>query len=251
MDLMEEQWDEISLEGILSFSFGTFFNVIPKLVLISWTFSVLNWNMWLIFIPLFMISECISFKINEDLKEEGIKYYGKRLFTSIQVMFGYSGWKGTIFSAFLMACFLIPLSISLHAAVNTSEQVDYFSVFPSDPFPSCTICFTNSSRIEQQKIWNNETTTFSKNCIMTYSAVLCDQGLESGQRNIIVVQLALMIIMVSLLLTVIVPCTIWAVACIWIGAVGSTRISASPVYILGLAALGMFMYLGLAALGTF
>ena len=170
MDLMEEQWDEISLEGILSFSFGTFFNVIPKLVLISWTFSVLNWNMWLIFIPLFMISECISFKINEDLKEEGIKYYGKRLFTSIQVMFGYSGWKGTIFSAFLMA---------------------------------------------------------------------------------IVVQLVLMIIMVSLLLTVIVPCTIWAVACIWIGAVGSTRISASPVYILGLAALGMFMYLGLAALGTF
>ena len=107
-----------------------------------------------------------------------------------------------------MACFLIPLSISLHAAVNTSEQVDYFSVFPSDPFPSRTICFTNSSLIEQQEMWNNDTTTFSNNCNMTYSAVLCDQGVEGGQRGTIVVQLALMISMVSSLLVaaVIVPC---------------------------------------------
>ena len=147
------------------------------------------------------------------MEEKGFSKKFRVLLTSIQVMFGYHGLVlvGTTFSALIMACFLIPLAINLHAALNTSEQVDYFSVFPSDPFPSRTICFTNSSLIEQQEMWNNETTTFSKNCIMTYSAVLCDQGLESGQRNIIVVQLALMIIMVSLLVTVIVPCTILAV----------------------------------------
>ena len=139
-------------------------------------------------------------------KDFGVQYLGNRLIASIQVMFGYHGGWGTAFSALIMACFLIPLAINLHAALNTSEQVDYFSVFPSDPFPSRTICFTNSSLIEQQEMWNNETTTFSNNCNITYSAVLCDQGLEGGQRNIIVVQLALMITMVSLLFAAIAPC---------------------------------------------
>ena len=205
MDLMEEQWDEISLEGILSFSFGTFFNVIPKLVLISWTFSVLNWYMWLFFIPLFLIPLCIVRIIN-NLKCKGWKI-GNEIILSFLVIFGYAGRNGTIISAFLMACFLIPLGISLHAAVNTSEQVDYFSVFPSDPFPSRTICFTNSSLIEQQELWNNKTTTFSNSCNMTFSEVLCDQGIDGGQRNIIAVQLAVMITTVSLLVAIVAPCT--------------------------------------------
>ena len=215
------------ISGIFSFISGTFFNVIPKLVLMSWLFSVLNCYMWLFVIPVFFISMCISFNIMTmkdwmDEKWSGnrwqfdgiskkdfrVQYLGNRLMASIQVMFGYHGLVGTIVSTLIMACFLITLAINLHAAVHTSEQVDYFSVFPSDPFPSRTICFTNSSLIEQQEIWNNETTTFSNNCNMTYSAVLCDQGVEGGQRGTIVVQLALMISMVSSLLVaaVIVPC---------------------------------------------
>ena len=212
-DVQEEnsfssKWELMSVKGILSFIAGTFFNVIPKLVLISWTFSVLNWYMWLFFIPLFLISWYIVSKTNDfnfpsnligRMKVEEpyvMNRFGLQFITTIQFMFGYSGRRGTLFSAFIMTCFLIPLGISLHAAVNTSEEVDYFAVFPRDPFPSRTICFTNSSLIEQQDMWSNETITFSNNCNMTYSEVLCDQA---GHRNIIVVQLALLITMVSLL----------------------------------------------------
>ena len=199
----ESKWELMSFTGILSFIAGTFFNVIPKLVLISWTFSVLNWYMWLFFIPLFLISWYIATKTTAKftsrvprIMKDFIMKFGFQFITTIQFMFGYAGKGGTIFSALIMTCFLIPLGISLHAAVNTSEEVDYFAVFPRDPFPSRTICFTNSSGIVQQEMWSNETTTFSNNCNMTYSEVQCDQ---EGQRNIIVVQLALMITTASLI----------------------------------------------------
>ena len=185
----DPDWELMSVKGIFTFIAGTFLNVIPKLVLISWTFSVLNWYMWLFLIPLFLISLYTSSNAPDELS-------GSTLINSIQLMFGYAGSWGTLFSAFIMTCFLIPLGISLHAAVNTLEEGDYFAVFPRDPFPSRTICFTNSSGIEQQEMWSNETKTFSNNCNMTYSEVQCDQ---EGQRNIIIVQLALLITTASLI----------------------------------------------------
>ena len=109
-------------------------------------------------------------------------------------MFGYAGRGGTLMSALVLVTFLIPLGIALHAAVHTSEEVNYFGVFPADPFPSRVICFTNSSMAQQQERWQNKTTQFSSSCKLTFSAVPCDQG----QRGVIIIQLSLMIALLSI-----------------------------------------------------
>ena len=195
----KDDWELMSKKGIISFISGTFLNVVPKLVLISWTFSVLNWYGWLFFIPFFLVSCCIACCIPID-HVSGLKLLGYKIIISIQIMFGYSGKLGTVFSAFLLSSFVIPLGIALHAAVNTTDQVDHFAVFPSDPFPSRTICFTNTSILEQQERWQNKTTFFSNNCKTTFSEVRCDQELDGGQRSIILSQLAMMITIPVLLI---------------------------------------------------
>ena len=107
-------------------------------------------------------------------------------------MFGYAGhtyWK--FLNVFIFTCSLIPLALALHAAVNTTDQNNYFAKFPEDPFPLRTFCFTNSSINEQRDLWKDETRFFSNNCNVTYSGVLCDEEGE-GQRWTIIIQLAIM-----------------------------------------------------------
>ena len=134
---------------------------------------------------------------NRTIKSDRTVYNDNILFKlllPIQNMFGYAGRGGTLMSALVLVTFLIPLGIALHAAVHTSEEVNYFKVFPTDPFPSRVICFTNSSMAQQQERWQNKTTQFSSSCKLTFSAVPCDQG----QRGVIIIQLSLMIALLSI-----------------------------------------------------
>ena len=90
--------------------------------------------------------------------------------------------------------FLIPLGINLAGAVNsleitnTNSSSDPFDAFPIDPFPSSTICFTNSSIIDQEKRWENKTTPFSNSCNKTFEAKPCYEW-----RDTIITKLSLMI----------------------------------------------------------
>ena len=199
----DKEWTLISGPGLQSFLTGTFMHVIPKLVLTAWTFSVLNWYGWFFIAPLFFISCFMACRNGAG----DIDITFLHIVPSIQILFGYPGKKRTYISALMLTSFLIPLGIALHAAVNTSEAVDFFQVFPSDPFPSRVICFTNSSTKIQEELWQNKTTYFSNNCNKTYSAVPCDFGLGQGQRNIIIGQLSAMIVIsvgVLILLTLII-----------------------------------------------
>ena len=143
-------------------------NVIPKLVLISWTFSILNWCGWIFLGAWFLFA---GFTIIFLYKEEGFKY---KLLLVVHVTLGYVGGKrGFVISALLLSCFVFPLGISLNAAKTSSylQEVDSFGLFPSDPFPSRTICFTNSSLIEQRERWLGRNITFSDKCNLTYNAM--------------------------------------------------------------------------------
>ena len=214
-DKKKEKWRLMTVRGFLhSFIPGTFLNVIPKLMLIAWTFSILNWYGWFFVIPLLLIScifswttyhklyEKIEKSKNRSVKSDRTVYNGSifvKFLLPIQNMFGYAGRGGTLMSALVLVTFLIPLGIALHAAVHTSEEVDYFGVFPSDPYPSRVICFTNTSMAQQQERWMNKTTHFSGSCNLTFSAVSCGfhQG-QRGQRGVIIIQLSLMIALMSI-----------------------------------------------------
>ena len=145
-------------------------NVIPKLVLISWTFSILHWYGWIFMTVLFLIA---GQQIHCAVPEKTLK---SKLLLTIQITFGYvGGYRGPMISALLLTCFQVPLGIALHAAMNSSYMQDYdsFAIFPPNPFPSRTICFTYFSKIKQEQRWINRTDQLSESCNFTFSAVPC------------------------------------------------------------------------------
>ena len=186
-------WTMKSCKGFfLHFLMGTFLNVIPKLVLISWTFSVLNWYGWFFIFPLQLVSAGLAFcwhKIDAQDETHG-RTWSYVLIRSLQLAFGYAGSMASIITGILLLLFLIPLGLNLQGAIISSEVTnsDPFYVFPVDQFPSSTICFTNSSIIDQEKRWENITTPFSNSCNKTFEALPCQE-----MRDTIITKLSLMI----------------------------------------------------------
>ena len=182
-----EKWELLSTTGFfLHFSSGVFLNTIPKLVLISWTFSVLKWYGWLFVSALFLLAGLLILVL---FRKEPLK---SKLLLTLQITFGYVGGKrGLVISALILSCFLFPLVISLNAAKTSSyeRELDSFGLIPYDPFPSRTICFTNSSLIEQHQKWSGRNITFSDKCNLTYNAVPC----LPEEKELIITQLCLMI----------------------------------------------------------
>lgn len=194
-----EEWKLFSVNGFfLHFISGVFLNTVPKLVLISWTFSVLNWYGWLFVMALFMISGlAILFlyqKRFDDVNRSSLLFRTpmSKLLLTMQITFGYAGGRrGFIISALLLTCFLIPLGITLSAVLSTSflEENDSFAIFPRNPYPSRTICFTNASKIKQEIQWSYREDKFSNDCNFTYSAVSC----APEHREFLITQLSFMI----------------------------------------------------------
>ena len=101
-----------------------------------------------------------------------------KLLLTIQITFGYvsvGGHRGPIISALLLTCFQVPLAIAMNAAINSGymQEYDSFAIFPQNPFPSRTICFTEFSKMEQEQRWINRTDYLSKSCNFTSNAVPC------------------------------------------------------------------------------
>ena len=190
----DNEWSLFSCEGFfMNFLIGTFFNVIPKLVLISWTFSVLNWYGWFVIIPLLIVCACMAWcwKENDDDDDEHeMNTTAYVLYRSLQLAFGYAGLLANIVVCILLLLFLIPLGLNLAAVINSSNEVgsDPFDIFPVDPFPSSTICFTNFTILNQEERWENKTTTFSNSCNKTFEAVPCEDV-----RETIITKLSIMI----------------------------------------------------------
>ena len=160
--------------------------MMPKLILISWTFSILKWYGWLFVSALFLLSGILILVL---FRKEPLK---SKLLLSVQITFGYVGGKrGFVISALILSCFLFPLGISLNAAKTSSyeRELESFGLFPYEQFPSRTICFTNSSKIEQHEKWFGRNITFSNKCNLTYNAVPCVQV----EKELIITQLCLMI----------------------------------------------------------
>ena len=185
----DNEWSIFSCEGfLLNFLVGTFLNVIPKLVLISWTFSVLNWYGWFFIISLLLFCACMTFcskwldhgEVYEE-KKSSLNTPAYVLFRSLQLAFGYTGVSGSFFGCILLLLFTIPLGLNLAAVNNSSNEVDGdpFDIFPVDPFPSSTICFTNFTILAQEERWENKTTTFSNSCNKTFEAVPCEEVRET------------------------------------------------------------------------
>ena len=191
-----KKWNPMSVEGILTFIIGTFFIVFTKLILFSWTFSVLEWSGWTFLFILFMSAMYFAGLYLDDIdyKRESLwKLLGRQFFYSIQIMFGYNVHTyGRCFNVFIFSMSLIPLAFALQAAVITTEENNYFEKFAENPFPSRTFCFTYSSIQHQQDLWKDETRFHSNSCNITYSGVLCDEE-GGGQRWTIIIQLAIMI----------------------------------------------------------
>ena len=97
------------------------------------------------------------------------------LLRTLQLAFGYSGLRANMIVAILLLVFLIPLGLNLAAVINSSKEIDSdpFDMFPVDPFPSSTICFTNFTILNQQEKWENKTETFSNSCNKTFEAIPC------------------------------------------------------------------------------
>ena len=175
----DKDWSLFSCRAFVQdFLMGTFLNVIPKLLLISWTFSVLNWYGWFFIVPLLLVCAIMSYwhYRDQEYEDEGKNVCSYILFRSFQLAFGYSGIDAHLIVCILLLLFLIPLGINLAGAVNSLEVTnssDPFDAFPVDPFPSSTICFTNSSIIDQEERWENKTTPFSNSCNKTFEAIPC------------------------------------------------------------------------------
>ena len=129
-------------------------------------------------------------KKEDDKTNENIFFYV--LLRSLQLAFGYAGLLANFIVAILLLLFLIPLGINLAGAINslevTNSSGDPFDVFPVDPYPSSTICFTNSSIIDQEVRWENKTTPFSNSCNKTFEAIPCFEV-----RDTIITKLSIMI----------------------------------------------------------
>ena len=197
----DAKWSLLSCEGFFgNFLIGTFFNVIPKLVLISWIFSVLNWYGWFFIIPILLVCACMTFcwkckadgedDENEKTTDSSLNIPAYVLFRSLQLTFGYAGWIANMVVCILLLLFVIPLGLNLAAAINSSNEIDSdpFDIFPVDPFPSSTICFTNFTILAQEERWENKTTTFSNSCNKTFEAVPCEDV-----RETIITKLSIMI----------------------------------------------------------
>ena len=187
-------WDLLQIVPGNKILFCTFFLVLPKLLLFSWTVSVLKWYSLLFIVPIGMILLCI----NAWIGGEGI------LLRTIKDILGYNGrtTKRLLPSVILLSSFLIPLSLSLHVSVNSPfySKEDYFGIFPSDPFPSSTICFTNSSTVLQEEMWGNLTTSWSPTCNVTFTAQPCSPQVK--ERTEIILSCSLVFMCLGLALVV-------------------------------------------------
>ena len=194
----DEDWSLFSCEGFFwHFLTGTFLNVIPKLVLTSWTFSVLNLYGWFVIIAILLLCAIMAcdyalWKPNsEKRKREKGNLCGYVLFRTLQLTFGYCGLEANFIVCILLLYFLLPLGINLSDTINPLEVTnssDPFNLFPVDPYPSSTICFTNLTIIYLEDKWENKTTPFSNSCNKTFEAIPCYEV-----RNTIITKLSLMI----------------------------------------------------------
>ena len=83
---LDENWELLSLDGMKKYLFGTFFNVIPKLILIAWTFSILKWYTLFFIIPIFVIT--IGISLYEDKDMSSIQ---EKVLQPFKIVFGYAG----------------------------------------------------------------------------------------------------------------------------------------------------------------
>ena len=153
-----------------------------------------NWYGWFLIIPLLLICAGMAYYMNVYIvfskKNENTLLY--TCFRSLQLVFGYAGGIANVVVGILLLFFLIPLGLNLAAVINSSNEVDGdpFDVFPVDPFPSSTICFTNFTILDQEERWENRTTTFSNSCNKTFETVPCEDV-----RDTIITKLAMIGIM--------------------------------------------------------
>ena len=72
-----------------------------------------------------------------------------KLTLTYRIMLGYvnfgGGYRVPLINALILICFQVPLGIAMKAAINSGyiQEYDSFAIFPQDPFPSRTICFTS------------------------------------------------------------------------------------------------------------
>ena len=158
--------------------FCTLLLVLPKLLLISWTISVLKWYSLLLIVPIVVILLFVKLAQDQFRHPEESHWQGLHLLLAMSKdILGYSGREDKLLlpSVVILSSFLIPLSIALHASVNTSfySEEDKFGIFPSDPYPSSTICFTNASTAMQRDMWENLTMPWSPTCNVTFTSEPC------------------------------------------------------------------------------
>ena len=124
-----------------------------------------------------------------------------KLTLTYQIMLGYvnfgGGYRVPLINALILICFQVPLGIAMKAAINSGyiQEYDSFAIFPQDPFPSRTICFTYFSKMEQEQRWINRTDYLSESCNFTYNVVPC----YAEHRENIITWLAFMIAIMSAL----------------------------------------------------
>ena len=177
-----------------------FLLVFPKLVLFSWTVSVLRaWSI-LFFLPIMAINFAFEFRTS-SVDENA--YHGNCLlitklrdtfFTVIRNTLGYNGngfshgkqFCNMITSGIILLCFCIPLSMNLNG-LDTED----FSNFPNDPFPSRLICFSNASKITQEQQWENLTLPWSPSCNYMFTARMCTADIKEKNRLILILMIAL------------------------------------------------------------
>ena len=73
--------------------------------------------------------------------------------------------------------------------LNALDTED-FSNFPSDPFPSQLICFSNTSKITQEQQWQNLTLPWSPSCNYTFTAGQCNADIKEKNRLILILMIA-------------------------------------------------------------
>ena len=168
---MDKEWKLLSRKGFFQhFIVGTFFHVVPKLVLVSWTLATYSYYGCIFFIPL-IIGACGG--ACKMCREKNATCLGVTMII-LQMLLGYDGSTSKIVDTSMAnVFFLIPLGIAFYCAYRSDDELNLFGIFPSDPFPSRTICFTKSSIDDQQDRWNNLTKQFAAKCNLTFSAESC------------------------------------------------------------------------------
>ena len=173
-----------------------FLLVFPKLLLFSWTVSVLRVSSIYFFLPIMMVSFVFEFcNSNVEVAYDGncllLVKVRDTFFTVIRTIFGYNGnvmkeqlWN-SVLNGIILLCFCIPLSMTL----NALDKED-FSSFPRDPFPSHFICFSNASKISQAQQWENLTLPWSPSCNYTFTARQCNAEIKEKNRIILILMIA-------------------------------------------------------------